>query len=165
MDVYLAGPLFTLAERRFNEKLAAELERLCPSLLVVIPQRYDTEFLDAPNFHEKVFHCAIESLTRCDAVVAIVDGPDADSGTCIEIGYAKGLGKKVIGVRTDFRCSQEDGLNVMVARICDHVIAAPSASTTLERLAGQIVKTLMDGIAGHGGATTRTGRARITAVQ
>jgi nucleoside 2-deoxyribosyltransferase len=149
MNIYLAGPLFTLAERKFNEELGAELERHGPSLLVVLPQRYDTEFRDTPDFCKKVFDCAIESINRCDAVVAIVDGSDADSGTCIEIGYAKGLGKRVIGVRTDFRGSQEHGLNLMVARICDHLITDPSTTTTLDRLAGSIVKVLMDGGIDH----------------
>ena len=166
MNIYLAGPLFTLAERRFNEEVAAELERLCPSLLVVVPQRYDTEFLNAPDFHAKVFDCAIQSINCCDAVVAIVgDGPDSDSGTCIEIGYAKGLGKKVIGVRTDFRGSQEQGLNVMVARMCDHLVAAPSTTATLAQLAGQIVKTLTDGAATFSPVATAFHRPQIAAVQ
>ena len=34
MMIYLAGSVFTLAERRFNEELAAELERHCPALQV-----------------------------------------------------------------------------------------------------------------------------------
>lgn len=165
MNIYLAGPLFTLAERRFNEELATELERLCPSLLVVVPQRYDTEFLNAPGFHEKVFDCAIESINRCNAVVAVVDGPDSDSGTCIEMGYAKGLGKKVIGVRTDFRGSQEQGLNLMVARICDHLVTAPSTATTLVQLAGQIVKALMDEGVDHHPLDELARRPEITQVQ
>jgi nucleoside 2-deoxyribosyltransferase len=139
--------LFTLAERRFNEELAAELERLCPSFVVVLPQRYDTEHWEAPDFCKKVFECALESLDRCDAVVAVVDGPDADSGTCIEIGYAKGRGKTVIGVRTDFRDSQEQGVNLMVARSCTQLIAAPSTTTTLAQLAKQIVRALTNGAA------------------
>ena len=42
--IYLAGPVFTLAERRFNEELAGELERLFPALKVFLPQRCDKEF-------------------------------------------------------------------------------------------------------------------------
>ena len=39
MMIYLAAPVFTLAQRRFNEELAGELERLGPSLQVFLPQR------------------------------------------------------------------------------------------------------------------------------
>ena len=53
--IYLAGPVFTLAERRFNEELAGELERLCPSLQVCLPQRYDKEFQGAPDFSQRMF--------------------------------------------------------------------------------------------------------------
>ena len=98
-------------------------------------------------------------------MVAIVDGPDADSGTCIEIGYAKGLGKKVIGVRTDFRGSEERGLNLMVARICTHLITAPSTTTTLGQLAEKIVKVLMDGVAPQGSQNTAAHRPEVTQVQ
>jgi hypothetical protein len=62
MMIYLAGPVFTLAERRFNEELAGELERLCPSLQVFLPQRYDKEFQDAPIFPEDV--CMPDGGTR-----------------------------------------------------------------------------------------------------
>jgi nucleoside 2-deoxyribosyltransferase len=44
---------------------------------------------------------AIENST---IVVAILDGSfDVDSGVAAEIGYAAGKGKRVIGLRTDFR--------------------------------------------------------------
>ncbi len=44
-----------------------------------------------------------KSIDRADAVVACLDGPDVDSGTAIEIGYAVAMGKLVIGYRTDYR--------------------------------------------------------------
>ena len=60
----------------------------------------------------------LDAINRCDAVVAILDGADADSGTCVEMTYAKGKGKLVIGVRTDFRRGEDRGLNLMVSAIC-----------------------------------------------
>lgn len=38
-----------------------------------------------------------------DGIVAVLDGPDVDSGTAAEIGYAAGIGKWVIGYRRDLR--------------------------------------------------------------
>ena len=93
------------------------------------------------------FSRRMESIDGCDAVVAIVDGPDADSGTCVEIGYAKGRGKTVIGVRTDFRGSEDHGLNLMITNICTHLVTAPSTATTLDQLADRIIKVLIDGTA------------------
>lgn len=43
------------------------------------------------------------ALRRCDAVLAILDGTDVDSGVAAELGFAAGLGKPVIGLRLDFR--------------------------------------------------------------
>lgn len=42
-------------------------------------------------------------IRACDAVLAILDGPDVDSGTAAEIGFAAALGKPVVGLRLDLR--------------------------------------------------------------
>ena len=44
-----------------------------------------------------------EMIRACDAVAAVLDGVDVDSGTASEIGYAAALGKRVYGLRTDSR--------------------------------------------------------------
>lgn len=49
-----------------------------------------------------------ERIDRSDAVLAILDGVDVDSGTAAEIGYAYALGKKVYGLRTDFRLAGDN---------------------------------------------------------
>lgn len=36
-------------------------------------------------------------------LLAVLDGSDVDSGTASEIGYAAGIGRPVVGLRTDFR--------------------------------------------------------------
>ena len=48
-------------------------------------------------------------------VLAVLDGADADSGTCWECGYSYAKGKPVIGLRTDFRNSGDTrGFNAMI---------------------------------------------------
>lgn len=42
-------------------------------------------------------------INEADLILAILDGNDLDSGTSAEIGYAYGIGKKIIGYRGDFR--------------------------------------------------------------
>jgi nucleoside 2-deoxyribosyltransferase len=145
MMIYLAGPVFTLAERRFNEELAGELERLCSSLQVFLPQRCDKEFKNAPDFSQKIFACLMRALDNCEVVVAILDGSDVDSGTSFEMGYARGRGKRVIGVRTDFRGSEDHGVNLMLSNACSDLVSEPSSTTTLNRLAESIVRVLTAG--------------------
>jgi len=142
MMIYLAGPVFTLAERRFNEELASELERLCPTLQIFLPQRYDKEFQGLPDFSRRMFDCLMKALEQCTAVVAVLDGPDADSGTCFEVGYARGQHKPVVGIRTDFRASEDGGVNLMLSNACCTLVTQPSTTTSLPRLAAEIAKAL-----------------------
>ena len=142
MNVYLAGPLFTLAERRFNAELSAEMRRLCPALEIFFPQDCDAEFQGRPDFAQRVYDTLLAALDRADAVVAILDGPDADSGTCIEIGYARAKGKPVIGVRTDFRDGEVHGLNIMTAGVCTTIIKLPATATSIGEIAERVVKAL-----------------------
>lgn len=49
----------------------------------------------------------IKGIRRSDAVLAVLDGADVDSGTAAEIGFAAGIGKRVVGYRGDFRLSSD----------------------------------------------------------
>jgi nucleoside 2-deoxyribosyltransferase len=143
LNVYFAGPLFTIAERRFNEVLTAEICRLCPAIEFFFPQECDKEFQGVPDFAERVFHSLMKGLDGCDAVVAILDGPDSDSGTCIEMGYAHAQRKPVIGVRTDFRDGEIHGLNIMTAGICSTIVKLPSTSNSIDQVAEKVVEALL----------------------
>jgi nucleoside 2-deoxyribosyltransferase len=44
-----------------------------------------------------------ELIDEADAVLAILDGPDVDSGTAAEVGYAAARGKPIVGIREDVR--------------------------------------------------------------
>jgi len=49
-----------------------------------------------------------QSIQDSDAVFAVLDGVDVDSGTAAEIGYAFANGKRVCGLRTDFRLAGDN---------------------------------------------------------
>ena len=53
-----------------------------------------------------------ETIDRADALVAVLDGPDVDSGTAAEIGYAFARGKPIVGYRGDGRlaCDNEGAM-------------------------------------------------------
>jgi nucleoside 2-deoxyribosyltransferase len=144
MRVYLAGPLFTQAERRWNGELADDLRRLQPTLEVVLPQREAVAALEENGMNfKKVFQICLDGISRSDAVVALLDGSDADSGTSFECGYAYAMGKPVLGVRTDFRGSEDRGLNAMLSQSCFDLLyfssfeekTQPLARVILERMA------------------------------
>lgn len=116
--IYLAGPLFTAAEREFNLKLALRIKDALGEN-VYLPQ---TECNECTSPGE-IFTICKEGIGRSRLVVAILDGTDADSGTCFEAGYAYALNIPVIGIRTDFRhCGDDGGLNLMLSQSCRHII-------------------------------------------
>ena len=54
-----------------------------------------------------------ESIRTAEGMVAVLDGIDVDSGTAAEIGYAFALGKRIYGLRTDFRLTGENEVSVV----------------------------------------------------
>ena len=141
MEIYLAGPLFTQAERRWQRALAQELRSL--DYRVFLPQ--DDAGLpllqSPPDFHGAFEQCR-DAVDRSDVVVAVLDGSDADSGTAWECGYAYARNKPVISVRTDFRGGEDAGLNLMLRRSSVSVIEHPATDEELKPLAARIHQAL-----------------------
>lgn len=114
MQIYLAGPLFTTAERDFNIYLGEKLQQVDPSIEVWLPQAE----VNTSDLFSIADQC-IAGLISSDLVVAVLDGPDSDSGTCVEIGLAWALRKRILGLHTDIRRSGElQGLNAMIPPLC-----------------------------------------------
>lgn len=105
MKIYLAGPLFTMAEQSFNVRLKKYLESCDHSVWLPQEKVENLKGQTAVAF----FRRNVEGIDWADVVVACMDGPDPDSGTCWECGYAFNK-KPVIVYRTDFRVAQDDGL-------------------------------------------------------
>ncbi|MBW1691858.1 MAG: nucleoside 2-deoxyribosyltransferase [Deltaproteobacteria bacterium] len=97
MIIYLSAPLFTLAERAWNSSLANTLRRR--GMKVLLPH----EMSSAHDHGIHVFQKNVKAFQECDMVVAVLDQVDTDSGTSREVGYAYGIGKPILGIRTDFR--------------------------------------------------------------
>jgi hypothetical protein len=104
VKIYLAGPLFTLAQRDFNARLKAELEELKHEE-VWLPQEHERPNKSA----QQIFDDDVAAIRRMDVVVANMDGSDPDSGTCWECGFAYGIGKPYLVFRTDFRIADQPG--------------------------------------------------------
>ena len=127
MRIYLASPVFSQFERRWNREIAEGIRRSVPGARVILPQDFkiSKKYNDRRHFGTLFKRC-VEGIDRCDVLVAVLDGPDCDSGTSFEVGYAYALGKPIIGLRTDFRKSQEKGVNIMLSRACTYFIPDPS---------------------------------------
>jgi nucleoside 2-deoxyribosyltransferase len=95
--IYLAGPLFSHAEQNFNAELARFLES--QGFEVWLPQEHEPRDKTAAA----IFAMDVEAIEWADMVVACMDGPDPDSGTAWECGYAYAKGKPIVCYRTDFR--------------------------------------------------------------
>lgn len=109
-DVYVASPLgFSVPTRLFYETellpalAGAGLTALDPWQLPAGSEVLDQ--VDPMVIGEK----NARMIDKAQAVLAVLDGADVDSGTAAEIGYAAALGRPVVGYRTDLRQSGEAG--------------------------------------------------------
>jgi len=124
--VYVAGPLFSQAERDYLEKMVdclAEAAHLSPTEHFFLPHRDGGELGKGPT-RTQIFNLDINTLKHAEIVVALLDGQDVDSGTCIELGVAHVSGKKIFGIITDFRsyCTNDhepQRPNLMVWGVCE----------------------------------------------
>jgi nucleoside 2-deoxyribosyltransferase len=111
--IYVAGPLFNTHERWYLERIAEALE--AAGYRTFLPHR-DAGLVKSASNEERyrIFHADIEALKSCDLCVALLSGPDHDSGTSAELGYLYALGKPCIGISDDKRAF----LNNIVWGIC-----------------------------------------------
>lgn len=96
MKIYLASPLFTLAEKKQIEYWAQKFREFGDEVYVPMEHQILNAY-EIPN-HEwakKVFEADIKALKECDKVVCIYYGLYSDSGTAWECGFAYGIGKPV----------------------------------------------------------------------
>lgn len=145
MRVYLAGPLFTQAERLWNLGLAAALNRAGHSVFLPQGEIQGLEKRDAGT----IFRLDVEGLRAAEVVVAILDGADADSGTSFECGLAYALGIPLVAVRTDFRGGGDalpgqalGTVNLMLSQAAEAIIALTDSADGLENVAAAVIQAL-----------------------
>jgi nucleoside 2-deoxyribosyltransferase len=118
VKIYVASPLgFSEAGRAFHDDvLVPPLRGLGHEVLdpwrltdttkieAVAAMRYGAEKRDTwRRLNAEIGRDNMEVIDRADAVLAVLDGVDVDSGTAAEIGYAFARGKPILGYRGDFR--------------------------------------------------------------
>jgi nucleoside 2-deoxyribosyltransferase len=96
---------------------------------------------DPPDV-EACFRLCCEGVEGADAVVAVLDGADADSGTAWECAHAHARGIPVVAVRTDFRTGEEAGMNLMLSRSAAAIVRAPPGEERVEWVAERVLEAL-----------------------
>lgn len=145
MRLYFAGPLFTQAERAWNARIA---DRLVEAGHEVFLPQTEVQFL-ASLQADAVFQLDLDGLRSAEAVVAILDGPDPDSGTCFECGFAYASGLPIVAVRTDFRGGGDAlpgqklaTINLMLSQAATSIVHLSDPSRTAEEVADAILSAL-----------------------
>lgn len=60
------------------------------------------------DLNQRIGETNRHAINSCDALLAVLDGQDVDSGTAAEIGYAFARGKPIVGYRGDFRLAADN---------------------------------------------------------
>ncbi len=96
MKIYLAGPDVFRPDVLVWAEAAREICRR-HGFEPLLPIHYDA------TDPSRIFHANIDLIRKAQIVVANLDpfrGPEPDSGTAFELGYAHALGKKICGYVT-----------------------------------------------------------------
>ncbi len=142
MQIYIAAPLFSDAEKAFNLLVDDTVRKL--GAQTYLPQRDGGEAArlvaagaDEHTVRSVIYAADCDAVAACDVLLMILDGRVPDEGACVELGMAAALGKHCIGLQTDSRrFGGTDSNNLMI----DYSLAwtARSLPDLAERLAADL---------------------------
>lgn len=119
MKVYIAAPLFNQMEIERNYTISSYLEK--NGFETYLPQRDGGLFYDLrqkgysdEEIKKHIFSVDYNAILECDIILCLLDGRVLDEGMCIELGIAYALKKYCVGFKTDFRCQDIYGNNIML---------------------------------------------------
>ena len=104
--LYLAGPLFTEAERSFNETLRNVLSEFFD---VYLPQEAGLigelmkHGIGPSESSERIYEACMAALKKCDVLLIVLDGVMVDDGSAFELGIAHARKVPRFGYLTDDR--------------------------------------------------------------
>ena len=108
--LYLAGPLFTEAERSFNETLRDVLSEFFE---VFLPQEAGLigemmkHGIGPSESSKRIYDACMKALRKCDVVLIVLDGLVVDDGSAFELGVAYMRKVPRFGYLTDDRKQPE----------------------------------------------------------
>ena len=145
MRLYVAGPLFSEAERAWLDALAARLRD--EGFDCFVPHENFPELSDVTL--EQVYRIDSEGLQSANALVAWLDGPIVDDGTACEIGVFAELCRSggahyrgIIAITTDIRLERRRAVNVVGGGMNLFVGGAIESCGTVVHTVDDVVATL-----------------------
>jgi nucleoside 2-deoxyribosyltransferase len=145
MRLYFAGPLFTQAERAWNARVARHLASAGHEVFLPQDEVKAIATLDA----DRIFQVDVDGVRGAEALVAVLDGADPDSGTSFECGLAYALGIPIVIVRSDFRGGGDAlpgqklaTINLMLSQAAAAIVNLPDPGASLETVVAEILAAL-----------------------
>lgn len=136
-SIYLAGPLFTQAEQNWLKGVKAQLlaqgHAVCWPFELFAEGEIASWQAEGPR---RIMERCRDAVDAADTVVAWLDGTQVDDGTAWELGYAHARGKRIVGIRTDFRQggdTKHSLVNAMIEGACQRICrSVPELLRTLD---------------------------------
>lgn len=123
LNIFIAAPLFNEMERRRNSEMKNFL--ISHGFTVFLAQddvglSYDMIESDESKstIRKNIFQSDMDGVSKCDIVIALLDGRTPDEGACVELGMGKAFGKKCILFSTDDRAMDKYGDNNIMVDGC-----------------------------------------------
>lgn len=145
MQVYVAGPLFSEAERSWLDALAARLR--AEGIDCFVPHENFPELADVTL--EQVYRIDTDGLRSSNALVAWLDGPMVDDGTACEIGMFAELVRSggehyrgIVAVATDLRLERRRQASVVGGGMNLFVGGAIASCGTIVHTVDEVVDAL-----------------------
>ena len=145
MQVYVAGPLFSEAERSWLDTLAARLR--AEGIDCFVPHENFPELADVTL--DEVYRIDTEGLRSSNALVAWLDGPMVDDGTACEIGMfaelvrsGRGHHRGIVAVATDLRLERRRQASVVGGGMNLFVGGAIASCGTIVHTVDEVVEAL-----------------------
>lgn len=130
---YIAGPLFTEGDRWYLEIVDARCAELGYS--TYLPHRDAGLSPPSGEGTETFFEADKDALIEADVVVAVLHGPDVESGTAWEIGYAYARGTPIVGIVDDTRVADPSvNINLMIYHSVDVCTSLVQLAERLQQL-------------------------------
>ncbi len=125
--VYIAGPLFNSHEKHYLENISQLVED--NGFECFLPHRdqigVSEKELEQPILaaatKEKIFTNDLTALEDSDLTVALLTGPDIDSGTAAEIGFSYANNKPVIAITASDRRFRNLFVEGMISKTIDEI--------------------------------------------
>lgn len=129
MIVYLTGPAYTPYARRYLHEIAERLQGNGFETILSFTAQQDAIDAGAPLPSNEIFNQRYDGIARSHALLALMDGSQADDGVSLEIGLFHALmfndpGKVgVIGLMTDWRGVEREkhgcGVNLLTLGVIE----------------------------------------------